>query len=321
MITGIVILLVVGILLSAFFSGSETGFYRVTRVRLVLDARGGSLIARWLLWLTNNPSMFVATTLVGNNLANYLTSIAIVLLAGAYFGENTYVVEIVAPILFSPLVFVYGELMPKHLFFQAPNKLLRLGGVLFVWFTLLFLPLSMILWVLGRGLQWLVGESPERVQLRLARKELQQVFDEGHEAGILEPSQRSLAQSLFAIAGDPVSKFLTPINRCPTVRISSKKAAALRLAGRHRLPAIAVLEEDSQDVAGYVRVIDLYLDDSEDLPLPRRLIEVHETDAHSVALIQMQSEKELLARVVNMKGQTVGLLRSSQLTEPLFRDV
>ena len=188
MITGIVILLVVGILLSAFFSGSETGFYRVTRVRLVLDARGGSLIARWLLWLTNNPSMFVATTLVGNNLANYLTSIAIVLLAGAYFGENTYVVEIVAPILFSPLVFVYGELMPKHLFFQAPNKLLRLGGVLFVWFTLLFLPLSMILWVLGRGLQWLVGESPERVQLRLARKELQQVFDEGHEAGILEPS-------------------------------------------------------------------------------------------------------------------------------------
>ena len=79
MIWGILILLLLGLLLSAFFSGSETGFYRVTRVRLVLDGRDGDFISRRLLWLTNNPSVFVATTLVGNNLANYLTSFAIVL--------------------------------------------------------------------------------------------------------------------------------------------------------------------------------------------------------------------------------------------------
>ena len=68
-----------GLFLSAFFSGSETGFYRVTRMRLVLDAMGGDRTARGLLWLTNHPSMFIATALVGNNLANYLTSLAIVL--------------------------------------------------------------------------------------------------------------------------------------------------------------------------------------------------------------------------------------------------
>ena len=65
-------LFVVGMLLSAFFSGAETGFYRVTRVRLVLDAMGGDWIASRLLSLTNNPTLFVATTLIGNNLANYL---------------------------------------------------------------------------------------------------------------------------------------------------------------------------------------------------------------------------------------------------------
>ena len=61
-----------GLLLSAFFSGAETGFYRVTRVRLLLDGLAGDPIARGLLWLTNNPALFVATALVGNNLANYL---------------------------------------------------------------------------------------------------------------------------------------------------------------------------------------------------------------------------------------------------------
>ena len=55
-----------GLLLSAFFSGSETGFYRVPRVRLLIDALGGDKKARGLLWMTNHPWLFVATTLVGN---------------------------------------------------------------------------------------------------------------------------------------------------------------------------------------------------------------------------------------------------------------
>ena len=73
------LLFVIGVGLSAFFSGSETGFYRATRVRLTMDAMSGDVIARGLIWLTNNPAVFVATTLIGNNLANYLTSLGIVL--------------------------------------------------------------------------------------------------------------------------------------------------------------------------------------------------------------------------------------------------
>ena len=64
MMTALVLLLV-GISLSAFFSGTETGFYRVTRVRLVLDTLDGDLISRCLLWFTNNPTLFVATVLIG----------------------------------------------------------------------------------------------------------------------------------------------------------------------------------------------------------------------------------------------------------------
>jgi Mg2+/Co2+ transporter CorB len=124
------IMLLIGVLLSAFFSGSETGFYRVNRVRLVLDSRGGDLIARGLLYLTNNPSLFVATTLIGNNLANYVTSLAIVLITQEFFAPEAHVAELVAPIALSPLLFVYGELLPKRLYYHAPYRLLRRGGQL-----------------------------------------------------------------------------------------------------------------------------------------------------------------------------------------------
>ena len=70
-----------GLRLSAFFSGCETGFYRASFLRLTIDAQAGDRIAGRLLWFARNPGYFVATTLVGNNVANYLTTFAIGLAA------------------------------------------------------------------------------------------------------------------------------------------------------------------------------------------------------------------------------------------------
>jgi putative hemolysin len=128
--------LLVGLALSAFFSGSETGFYRVTRVRLVIDAVDGDRISRGLLALTNFPALFVATTMVGNNLANYMVSLGVVLLTKELTSSHADATELVATILFSPLVFVYGELLPKYLFYNAPNLLLRRCAPALLAFTL-----------------------------------------------------------------------------------------------------------------------------------------------------------------------------------------
>src|SRR4030042_4148185 len=88
----------VGLFCSALFSGLETGFYRATRVRLVLDALGGDPISRGLVWLTNHPTLFVATVLVGNNLANYLVSLSIVMGARIARGGAAHATELIAPL-------------------------------------------------------------------------------------------------------------------------------------------------------------------------------------------------------------------------------
>ncbi|MFV2070846.1 MAG: CNNM domain-containing protein, partial [Pirellulales bacterium] len=170
---GPLLLLVLAVLLSAFFSGSETGFYRATRVRLVLDARRGDSIARGLLWLTNRPTLFVATTLVGNNVANWLASLAIVMGVHHLFSESSHVPEVIGPIVMAPVVFLYGELLPKHVFYLAPNRLLRRCGPLLLICTALFLPVSGLLWGISRILASLMGSSSRPVQLTLARRELQ----------------------------------------------------------------------------------------------------------------------------------------------------
>jgi CBS domain containing-hemolysin-like protein len=275
--------------------------------------------------------MFVATTLVGNNLANNLTSLAIVMGVQALLGGGAHasadggtsqlvVAELAAPLLLAPLLFVYGELLPKHLFLNAPNRLLRAGGPLFLLFVPLFLPVSLLLWGLNRIIARLVAEPPERVRLTLARRELQRVLEEGHEAGILHPSQVELARGIFAVANHPVTRYVTPQSAVARARMDMTKEEVRGLARRLQLADVPVEDAGREPrLVGYVRVIDLSLAPGGDLGPLRPLLEIPHTATHIDALMEMHSAGEALARVVDTDGHTLGMLTAAELRRPLLR--
>ena len=311
---------IAGLLLSAFFSGSETGFYRATRTRLVLDAMGGDVISRVLLWLANRPSLFVATTLTGNNLANYLVSLSIVIATSELFGGGP-AAELIAPLALAPLLFVYGELLPKNLFLQAPNHLLRLGGPLFFFFTVLFLPASVLLWAFSRILAKLVSESPERVQMNLARRELRRVLREGREAGILLPAQQNLARGIFAKAQQPVGNLAVPLRGLPRARSNMSREDILGLARRYRIAEVVVEDTGAEKLVGYLRVVELGLCDGKGRLPVRSLQKFKETEISIAAITQLQSTGESMAAVVDENGNTVGLLSVAALRRLFFQSV
>jgi len=307
-----------GLFLSAFFSGSETGFYRATRLRLVLDAMGGDRIARGLLFLTNHPALFVATALVGNSVANYLISLATVIAIGQVFPRVPEMAEIIASVVLAPIVLVYGELLPKNLYLQAPNRLLRRGGAMFLFFVVLFFPLAGLLWLLGRLLARLTRTSHEPIRLVLAQRELRRILAEGHEAGILHPAQQSLAHGILAVARKPVQQFFAPPSQIVQVRANMSKQAVLRLAERNHTAVVPVTADASGQLVGYVRVLDLRLHEGDDLAPIRPLPEVRDDSSHLAALMRLESSGDSLARVVDACGETVGIVTLERLREPLF---
>jgi CBS domain containing-hemolysin-like protein len=308
-----------GVVLSAFFAGTETGFYRATRLRLLLDALAGDSTARGLLFLTNHPALFVATALVGNSVAAYLISLATVIVVGDLVTESTFVVELFSPLVVAPVVLVYGELLPKNLFLAAPNRLLRATGPVFLVFVFLFFPLAGLLWLLGRFVGRLAKSSPEPVRLVLAQRELQQVLAEGHDAGILHPAQQSLAHGIFAVARKPVKQFLTPLSQMLIVRYGTSKQTVLRLAEQTRTAIVPVAAPDgSNKLIGCVRVIDLRMRAGDDLLPLRPLPEVRDDATHLAALMRLESSGEGLAQVVNAKGDAIGIVTLERLREPLF---
>jgi putative hemolysin len=318
--TAAVVLFLFALAMNAFFSGAETGFYRMTRLRLVLEAMTGDRIARIMLWLANQPSLVVATALVGNNLANELTSKAVAMATEHLFPKGGGLIDFVLPLVVTPFMFICGDLLPKNVFYNAPNRLMRRSAPLLVASAIVFAPITILLWLLGQVIKLFVREGPEELRLSLARRELTEMLTEGHEAGILRPVQRTLAQTMLAVAGQPVRNFAAPAGRVVRVTTNMTKSEILRIAqgrGRSLLPI-----EDAQDkrrLLGYVRTADLFLDDGAELPEPHPLVELAESETFLVAFGKLIAADGALGHVVNAAGKTVGFVSAQDLREELLR--
>ena len=245
----------IGLLLSAFFGGTETGFYRVSRIRVQLDAIEGNRLAQWLLHLLNHPSLFIATILLGNNIANYTVSTASVILVQAVFATTGNSAEILATLLLTPFLFVYGEMFPKYVFMQIPEKAFRYAFPLFLVFLVLLLPISSIIWLLNRGFAYLLGEKHEPLQKRLARRELAKRFDEGHEHGLILSSQRQLTRNVFNVASHSILHYMTPIshgsnatcNQYPAITLAMSPAEMFSIAREFGLAEFPIFSDEGRE--------------------------------------------------------------------------
>jgi len=95
------------------------------------------------------------------------------------------------------------------------------------------------------------------------------------------------------------------------------KQAVLRLAQRSHTAVIPVADASGR-LVGYVRVVDLCLHEGDDLAPIRPLPEVRDDSTHLAALMRLESTGDSLARVVNARGETVGIVTLERLREPLF---
>lgn len=315
-----VLLLILGMTLSAFFSGTETGFFRATRVRLALDAIAGSWVSKALLWMTSQPSIFVATALVGTNLSHYLVSLSVVLASQVIAPKGGSAVEIAETVVVAPVMFLLCDLLPKNLYYDAPNRLLKRSAVPFMIFGVLFTPVTAVLWVISWLFQKITGNESQEFSMRLARRELGDLLAEGHEAGILKPAQQSLAQAMLAVAGLPLRAFASPSARVVRVTTTMSKSDIIRIAQRHQLALLPVEDtRNKRELVGYLRIMDLYLDNSPELPELRPMVVLRDGQSCLSALRRLSDKEDALGHVVDQKGKTVGFVTGRELRMALLK--
>jgi CBS domain containing-hemolysin-like protein len=316
---GAIALFLVGLRLSAFFSGAEIGFYRLNFLRLNIDAQQGDRVSRKLVWFVRNPSSFVATTLIGNNIANYLTTLAIGWGMIVLLGESAGAAEIVGTLIFSPIIFLFGELIPKNLYHRAPMYFLRKDLKWFVFCYRLLLIFSIPLVKLTKLIEKLSHADQHPAEFVLGRKRLVKVLGEGQQEGLLTEQQSRLINGLLDTASQPVIDSMTPTARILGVVENTPTDQILKFARKYGLTSIPVKTTASETGwFGYVRVANLAI---EQKPLDQLL-------CNMPAIPQSASKLEALLILRNAgvsyglikeDDQILGMVSERGLAEQLFR--
>lgn len=313
------LLFLLGLRLSAFFSGTETGFYRVSYLRLTIDAHAGDRIARRLMWFAHHPSYFVATTLVGNNVANYLTTLAIGLAVVVLFPANAGWIEIAATLLLTPVVFLCGELLPKNLYYRSPLTFLRRDSKWFAAAYKLFYPISLPLVGITKLFERFSRSANQPLELVLGRNRLVQVLSQGHRAGILTDVQSRLVNGIMHTAGQSVRDTMTPLPRVLGAADDVAQQTLLETARKYGLSHVLLHRADNpSDWYGYVCVAEVTVSREPLKDLLRELPEVSESTSKLETLLKLRETGSSFARVTE-NGSIIGIVNERGLIEQLFR--
>ncbi|MEX0704745.1 MAG: CNNM domain-containing protein [Planctomycetales bacterium] len=312
-------LFAVGLRLSAFFSGNETGFYRVSFLRLSIDAQAGDPTARRLQWFVRNPAFFVATTLVGNNVANYTATLAIGIATAMFLVEGSGWIEILVTLAVSPVIFVFGELVPKNLYYQAPMHFLRRDSRWFVLFYYAFAPFSFPLMLIAKLFERLAGGSERQLETVFGRTRLVQVLSEGRREGILTDVQNRLVHGLLFTAAQPVTDAMIPADRVLGVSDDRPRGEILDYARRFGTSNVPLHRAGNpRDWHGYVRVVDAAVSRRPIAQLVRPMPRIEATATKLETLLALRQSGAAFG-VVRRNGRALGVVSEHGLVEQLFR--
>ena len=251
--------LAVLLFLSATYSGSETGVYSISRLRLDAEASAGGRGARLLRRLVRDDAAILITLLVGNNLMLELATLLTHARAQTW-GLPESSVELAVTLGLTPLVFLFGELLPKELFRRHPRTFLGLASPLLVISRLVYLPL---VWPL-RGLAWLLervlGVGGDELTRVLAREEIGAILQEGTREGVLEPRAEQLARNVLVLRERKVADVALAWKEVDFLDLEAGAEAALADLAEAEFSRLPVVDrvDGQRRVTGYVHQLDLW---------------------------------------------------------------
>lgn len=313
--------LVVLLVLSAFFSSAETAFLSLGRVQLEHQVREGVPGAARVSALLSTPRRLLSAILVGNNLVNTGAAAVGTVLAAEVVSEGAGVVA--ATLIVTILLVVFGEVGPKTIALHHSFRLSRLYALPLQAWALLIRPAVNVLDGISRVLLRLIGEGgSERPTLSVG--ELRTAIRIGAEAGAIEEDQSTRLLGALDLEQTQVRRIMTPrVNMVSAQADEGLEAVASRLAeaGFLRLP---VVSGSPDNVVGYVHVRDVaaaYADGRREIEAREIMRETpFESEAASVARAfnTMRETGAQLLILIDEYGSTSGLVTLEDITEEVL---
>ncbi|MEN6306926.1 MAG: CNNM domain-containing protein [Anaerohalosphaeraceae bacterium] len=257
--THIALLLFVALmfLCSAFFSGVETGVYRMSRFRLRLGTEQRWAFYRQLSEAVADGQGLILSLLLGNNLVNYLATSCMTWWLLSYLQDEN-LVEFYTTTIMTPSLFIFGEILPKSVFFYRADSLMRplAPAIWSVWRICTVsgvVKLMRFLFKVFSRLFRIPVDTAAAVDIT-QRSQVRQIIQETRDEGLLTSLQKNMMQRLINIPEVSVGTVVVPMNKAEMAEVNSNRKALLAIVARCPHRRIPVYEKDRNNIIGFIDI-------------------------------------------------------------------
>lgn len=319
------ILFLICLVLSAFFSSAETAFIALSKLKLRSMVENRVARAERVEKIASDPSRLLAAILLGNNLVNVAAAALGTMMAVSVWGDNLGVV--IATFAVTVLLLIFGETTPKTFAVHHAERLALLYVRPLEILSIALRPfISALSWT-ASGLTGTHGSAMPRVVI--SEEEIRTAIDVGEEQGVVEEGEAEMLHNIFEFTDRPVLEIMTPRTEVVWLEKGMKLSKFLTIYSQSPHSRYPVYQENTDNVVGILAIKDVLMsqstgavkDDSVIDDLIRPACFIPETKRMGELLSEMQAAHHPMAIVVDEFGGIAGIVTLDQLVEEIVGDM
>ena len=316
------VILIVLLILSAFFSSAETALTTVSKIRMRSLADDGNKRARMVLDVTEKHSRkMLSAILIGNNIVNISASSLAATLAYSFGG---YMVSIATAIL-TVAILVFGEITPKSIATLNAVKLSLAYIPVIRAFMVVMTPFIFIINLISHGILFIFRIDPNAKNSAMTEDELRTIVDVSHEDGVIESEEKEMIYNVFDLGDARAKDVMVPRVHVTFADVNSTYKELIDIFKEDKFTRLPVYEDTTDNVIGTINMKDLLLFDSTAQFSVRNILReayfTYEYKNISELLVEMRDASFNIAIVLDEYGETAGLVTLEDILEEIVGEI
>ena len=318
--TQAVIIIIILVFLSAFFSAAETAFTSANRIRLKYMHEEGTKGAGCALKVIEKYDKCLTTILVGNNIVNIGTSSLATLLCVNLFGDRGPVIATAATTI---IVLIFGEITPKTIAKGNAEAMSIFFGRILSGLMFILTPISAVFLLIQKGATRLFNKKSE---VTVTEQELMHIIDEIEDEGVLEAQESALVRNALEFDETTAEQIMQPRVNVVGVDLYDSNEEIMELFKSEAYTRLPVYEKSLDHIVGVISYRDFTQKMMEDphfslSEIISDIMYIPSLMHISELLKRMQKEKEHIAVVVDQYGGTAGIVTMEDVLEELVGEI
>ena len=327
----VILIILLAIILSAFFSGMEIAFVASNRLRIELDRKQGVFGSSIIKLFTDNPGQYIATMLIGNNFSLVIYGLVFSKILGALLTpllNSDLLVLIINTILSTAIILLVAEFLPKTIFIISPNFFLKFLSVPTLIFFFLFYPVSKFTLAASNLFIRIFfkikpGEKKQE-NLVFSKVDLDHFVNlssQSKEESESDHRDIRIFQNALDFSNVKLRECMIPRTEIEAVELGTSVAQLKEKFIETRLSRILIYQDTIDNISGYFELKDIFRNPSDIKSMIRKLAIVPETMPANKLLKLFVDEKKNIALVVDEFGGTSGMVTIEDVLEEIVGDI